>query len=38
VDAALPDGRVVTLDGQGHTAMDTATDLFVAEVLAFLER
>jgi pimeloyl-ACP methyl ester carboxylesterase len=36
VAAGLPRGRLVTLAGQGHTAMDTATDLFVSEVLAFL--
>jgi len=36
VAAGLPDGRLVTMPGQGHTAMDTATELFVSEVLAFL--
>jgi pimeloyl-ACP methyl ester carboxylesterase len=34
---ALPDCRVVILPGQRHAAMDTATDLFTAEVLSFLE-
>ena len=35
--AALPDCRVVVMPGQRHAAMDTATDLFTAEVLTFLE-
>lgn len=35
VDAALPDSRVVVMQGQGHVAMDTGTDLFTAEVLRF---
>lgn len=34
---ALPDCRVVVMPGQRHAAMDTATDLFTAEVLSFLE-
>ncbi len=34
---ALPDCRVVIMPGQRHAAMDTATDLFTAEVLSFLE-
>lgn len=34
--AALPDSRVVVLPGQQHIAIDTAPDLFVREVLAFL--
>ena len=34
---ALPNCRVVTMPGQRHAAMDTATDLFTAEVLSFLE-
>ena len=33
---ALPDCRVVIMPGQRHAAMDTATDLFTAEVLSFL--
>jgi pimeloyl-ACP methyl ester carboxylesterase len=33
---ALPDCRIVVMPGQRHAAMDTATDLFVAEVLSFL--
>ena len=37
VDAALPDSRIVVMDGQGHSAMDTGTDLFTVEVLRFLE-
>jgi pimeloyl-ACP methyl ester carboxylesterase len=32
----LPDSRVVVMPGQGHSAMDTATDLFTTEVLRFL--
>jgi pimeloyl-ACP methyl ester carboxylesterase len=35
-NAALPDSRIVILPGQQHIAMDTAPDLFVREVLAFL--
>ena len=34
---ALPDCRVVIMPGQRHAAMDTATDLFTAEVLSFLQ-
>jgi pimeloyl-ACP methyl ester carboxylesterase len=34
---ALPDCRVVVMPGQRHAAMDTATGLFTAEVLSFLE-
>jgi hypothetical protein len=37
VGEALPDSRIVVMDGQGHSAMDTGTDLFTAEVLRFLE-
>lgn len=36
VATALPDTRVVTLEGQGHVAMDTVPDRFAAEILAFL--
>jgi pimeloyl-ACP methyl ester carboxylesterase len=36
VDEALPDSRLVVMEGQGHAAMDTGTDLFTAEVLRFL--
>ena len=36
VDTALPDSRIVDLPGQHHNAMDTAPELFVDEVLAFL--
>jgi pimeloyl-ACP methyl ester carboxylesterase len=35
VRAALPDARVAVFVGQRHTAMDTATELFTSEVLAF---
>jgi pimeloyl-ACP methyl ester carboxylesterase len=38
VDAALPDCRVSVMPGQRHAAMDTAPDLFTAEVLGFLDR
>jgi pimeloyl-ACP methyl ester carboxylesterase len=34
--AALPDCRVVVMPGQRHAAMDTGTELFLAEVLRFL--
>ena len=34
---ALPDCRVAIMPGQRHAAMDTATDLFTAQVLSFLE-
>ena len=34
---ALPDCRVVVMAGQRHAAMDTGTELFIAEVLGFLE-
>ena len=37
VEAALPDCQVVVLPGQRHNAIDTATELFVAEVTRFLE-
>jgi pimeloyl-ACP methyl ester carboxylesterase len=36
VEKALPDCRLVVMPGQRHAAMDTATELFVAEVLGFL--
>ncbi len=35
--SALPDVRVRQLDGQGHVAMLTAPDLFLREVLGFLQ-
>ena len=38
VAEALPDCRVVVMQGQGHAAMDTATELFAEEVLGFLGR
>ncbi|HET9738934.1 MAG TPA: alpha/beta hydrolase [Solirubrobacteraceae bacterium] len=34
---ALPRCRIAMLPGQRHTAMDTAPDLFLAEVLGFLQ-
>jgi pimeloyl-ACP methyl ester carboxylesterase len=37
VAEALPNSRTVIMPGQGHVAMDTATDLFTTEVLRFLE-
>ena len=37
VDEALPDSRLVVMEGQGHSAMDTGTYLFTTEVLSFLE-
>jgi pimeloyl-ACP methyl ester carboxylesterase len=37
VDEALPDSHIVVMDGQGHSAMDTGTDLFTTEVTRFLE-
>lgn len=36
IHAALPNSQVVVLPGQQHVAMNTAPDLFVREVLAFL--
>lgn len=33
---ALPDARLVVLEGQGHMGIDSAPDLLVREVLAFL--
>jgi pimeloyl-ACP methyl ester carboxylesterase len=36
VDEVLPESRVVVMQGQGHAAMDTGTDLFTTEVLSFL--
>ena len=36
LSATLPNCRVVVLHGQQHIAMDTAPDLFIREVLAFL--
>jgi pimeloyl-ACP methyl ester carboxylesterase len=35
--AALPNNRLVILPGQQHIAMNTAPDLFVREVLIFLQ-
>ncbi len=36
IDEALPNSRITVLPGQQHVPMDTAPDLFVREVLAFL--
>lgn len=36
VRAALPDARLAVLPGQQHTAMNTAPELFLREVLGFL--
>jgi hypothetical protein len=36
VEKALPDCRLVVMPGQRHAAIDTATELFVSEVLGFL--
>lgn len=36
VHAALPKSRVVVMPGQQHTAMNTAPELFIREVLHFL--
>jgi pimeloyl-ACP methyl ester carboxylesterase len=35
--AALPNARIAVMPGQRHAAMDTGPDLFLAEVLPFLE-
>jgi pimeloyl-ACP methyl ester carboxylesterase len=37
VNDALPNSRIVVLPGQQHTAMNTAPELFVREVLQFLQ-
>lgn len=37
VDAVLPASRIVILPGQQHIAIDTAPELFVREVVRFLE-
>ena len=36
VKEALSDSRMVVMAGQGHTAMDTGSDLFTTEVLRFV--
>lgn len=38
LDSALPDGRIVILDGQRHAAHHEVPAVFVAEVEAFLRR
>jgi pimeloyl-ACP methyl ester carboxylesterase len=35
--ATIPMSRVVILPGQGHVAMDTASDLFLHEIMIFLK-
>jgi pimeloyl-ACP methyl ester carboxylesterase len=37
VKETLSDSRIVVMAGQGHTAMDTGTNLFTTEVLRFVE-
>jgi pimeloyl-ACP methyl ester carboxylesterase len=37
VDRALSDSHHVVMEGEGHSAMDTGTDLFTAEDLNFLD-
>lgn len=37
VHAALPNSRIAVLPGQQHTAMNTAPELFLREVLQFLQ-
>ena len=36
LQAVLPQSRIAVMPGQRHAAMDTGTELFTAEVLAFL--
>jgi len=36
LNATLPNSRILVMPGQQHTAMNTAPDLFVREVLTFL--
>jgi pimeloyl-ACP methyl ester carboxylesterase len=36
IDGALPHSRISVLEGQGHAAMNTAPELFVDVVLAFI--
>ena len=37
LEKALPDARLVVMEGQHHVAMDTAPELFLREVLGFLD-
>jgi pimeloyl-ACP methyl ester carboxylesterase len=37
LNEALPNSRIAVMPGQRHAAMDTGTDLFLGEVLGFLE-
>ena len=37
IDDALPNSRISVLEGQEHLAMNTAPDLFIGEVLAFVQ-
>jgi pimeloyl-ACP methyl ester carboxylesterase len=34
--AALPESRVIVLEGESHVAMSSAPDLFLREVMKFL--
>lgn len=36
--SVLPDSRITVMPGQAHIAIDAGTDLFVAEVLRFLDQ
>ncbi len=36
ISKALPNSRIVVFDGHGHVAMNTAPELFLKEVLAFI--
>jgi pimeloyl-ACP methyl ester carboxylesterase len=36
VDTALPNSRIIVMPGQQHIAIDSAPELFVREVMAFL--
>jgi pimeloyl-ACP methyl ester carboxylesterase len=38
VHTVLPDSRIVAMPGQGHMAMYSAPELFVREVVSFLEK
>jgi pimeloyl-ACP methyl ester carboxylesterase len=38
VDEALLNSQIVTFDGHGHAAMNTAPDRFIDEVLAFIQK
>jgi len=36
IDAALPNSKIVVMPGQQHVAMNTAPELFIAEIVRFL--